>query len=62
MALGCCLHNISFSVNSLVGNDAAPVERFDDIFLCSRNKTLGIGVFNPYDKVASALFREEVVI
>ena len=62
MALGSGLHNISFSVNSLVRDDAAPVQRLDDIFLCPRYKTLGISIFNPYDKVASALFREEIVI
>ena len=40
-------HYLAILVDTLVGNDAAPVEGFDYILLRSRNKSLGVGVFNP---------------
>ena len=40
MALRCSLDYISLCVHTLVRSDAAPVECLDDIFLCSRDKSL----------------------
>ena len=62
MLLGCRLDNIALSVNSLVRNDSAPVQCFDYIFFRSRDKPLGIGVFNPYDEISSVLFGVEIVV
>ena len=62
MALRCCLDYIPLSINSFVRNDAAPVECLDDIFLCSRNESLRVGILNTDDEITSALLCEEVVI
>ena len=62
MALGSGLHNISFSVNSLVRDDAAPVERFDDILFCSGYKALRVSVFDADNEISSTLFCKEIII
>ena len=40
MTLGSGLHDLAVLVHTFVRYDAAPVEGFDDIFLCSRYKSL----------------------
>ena len=62
MSLRRGLHYIAFCVHPLVGDDAAPVECFYDIFLRSRDEPLGVGVFNPYDEIPSVLLGVEVVV
>jgi len=62
MTLGSGLDDISFSVNTLVRDNAAPVECFDDIFFRSRYKTLRVSVFDTDNEISSALFCEEIVI
>ena len=56
------LYYLSVPVNSFVGDDAAPLERFDDVLLGSGYETVRVGVLDAYDEVATSLLGIEVVI
>ena len=52
---------LSAKGHSLVEFDAQPLERLYDIFLGSRHKTVGVGVFNTENKIALVLAGKQVV-
>ena len=62
MTLGRGLHYLALSIDALVGNDSAPVKRFDDIFFRTRNEACRVGVLDSYDEVSSVLLGIEIVI
>ncbi len=55
-------HYIAFRIDTLVRYYSAPVERFNDIFLCPRDKPLRVSIFNPYDEISSVLLGIEVIV
>ena len=53
---------IAAEAHALVELDAEPLERLDDVFLCSRHEAARVGVFNAEDEVAAMLTGKEVVV
>ena len=53
---------IASEAHALVEFDAQPLERLDDVFLCSRHEAARVGVFNAEDEVAAMLTGKEVVV
>ena len=56
------LHAVSVCIHTFVRYDSAPVQCLYDIFLCSRDKSLGVSIFDSYYEVSSVLLGEEVVV
>ena len=53
---------IAAEAHTLVKLDAEPAERFDDIFLCSGNEAVRVGVLNAEHQVSAVLAGEKIVI
>jgi hypothetical protein len=47
---------------ALVEGDAEPLERLKDILLRTRYKTVGVGVLDTEDEVATMLFCKQIIV
>ena len=56
------LHYLSILIYSFIGDDAAPLERFDYVLLCPGHEAVRVGVLDAYDEVSASLLCIEVVI
>ena len=53
---------VAAEADAFIKLDAEPTERFYDVFFCSRDKTVGVRVFNSKDKFASMLACKQIVV
>ena len=58
----CFLHHLATLVHTLVRNDSAPVQGFDDVLLRTGNETVGVRVFDTDNEVSTLLLGIEVII
>ena len=56
------LHHLAVGIHTLVGDDAAPTQGFDDVFLRARDEPVGVGIFDPEDEISSVLLGIQVVV
>ena len=52
---------IATKTYAFVKLDAKPSKRLNNIFLCTRNNTIGVGILNPLDKVAMMLTGKQII-
>ena len=62
MLRGRGLHDLAVGIHALVGDDAAPAQRFDDVLLRARDEPVGVGILDPEDEITSVLLGIQVVI
>ena len=62
MLRGRGLHDLAVGIHTLIGDDAAPAQRFDDVFLRARDEPVGVDIFDPEDKVSPVLLGIQIVI
>ena len=57
----CLFHNLAV-FHTLVRDDAAPVQRLQDILLRSRDKTVGVGILYADDEISALLLGIQIVV
>ena len=62
MALARRFYHLAVLIHSLVGDDAAPVQGFDNVLFRSRHEAMGVGILDTDDEVTSVLLGIKVIV